>query len=92
VTPVLVTGGLSFRVVRAGLHHSCGIVTTGRVVCWGYNRFGQLGDGSRFDRAEPGDVLYGERFFEEEPDGSGEVNEAVAALLKGRLIPARPRS
>lgn len=92
LTPVPVTGGLSFRIVRAGLHHSCGIVTSGRVVCWGYNRFGQLGDGSRFDRSEPGDVLYGERFFEEEADDSNEVNEAVAALLKGRLIPARPRS
>jgi alpha-tubulin suppressor-like RCC1 family protein len=86
-TPVLVTGGESFGVVRAGLHHSCGVTEELRVLCWGYNRFGQLGDGSHFDRTEPDAVLYGEPFFEEQPVNSGEQNNAVAALLTGRLIP-----
>jgi alpha-tubulin suppressor-like RCC1 family protein len=62
-------------------------VAQGRVVCWGYNRFGQLGDGSRLDRPEPADVLYGDPFFYEGNVDNGEQNEAVAALLQGRLIP-----
>jgi hypothetical protein len=86
-TPVAVAGGHTFNVVRAGLHHGCGTVAQGRVVCWGYNRFGQLGDGSRLDRPEPADVLYGDPFFYEGNVDNGEQNQAVVALLQGRLIP-----
>lgn len=84
--PVLVEGGYSFGLIRSGLHHTCGaVVQEGRVVCWGYNRFGQLGDGSRLNRPEPVDVLRGQPFFLEEGDGQIEVNEAVAALLEGTI-------
>ena len=41
--PVLLPGGLRFRVITAGAHHTCGITTAGDAYCWGYNYFGQLG-------------------------------------------------
>jgi alpha-tubulin suppressor-like RCC1 family protein len=44
--PVAVTGGLAFRHLTTGRNHSCGVTTDNRVFCWGYNRYGQVGDGS----------------------------------------------
>jgi len=44
--PVAVIGGLTFRHVTAGHWHSCGVTTDNRVFCWGYNRWGQVGDNS----------------------------------------------
>jgi alpha-tubulin suppressor-like RCC1 family protein len=46
LTPVAVLGGLSFRQVSAGHGHTCGVTTTDRAFCWGWNGFGQLGDGT----------------------------------------------
>ena len=39
--------------VASGENHSCGIVGNGAVYCWGYNNFGQLGDGTLVSRAVP---------------------------------------
>lgn len=92
LVPAQVTGGLDFERISAGLHHTCGaVLEQGRVVCWGYNRFGQLGDGSRTDRAEPADVLRGDPFFAEEFGGENEIVETVAALLQGRIAPRSAR-
>lgn len=33
--------------------HTCAIESQGVTVCWGKNAFGELGDGSKVDRAEP---------------------------------------
>jgi alpha-tubulin suppressor-like RCC1 family protein len=44
--PVAVSGGLKFRHVSPGHQHVCGVTTDNRVFCWGYNRYGQVGDGS----------------------------------------------
>jgi len=43
--------------LSAGGFHSCGITTTGGVKCWGSNGSGQLGDGTRFRRMLPVDVV-----------------------------------
>jgi alpha-tubulin suppressor-like RCC1 family protein len=44
--PTPVSGGLLFSIVRESrFWHACGITTSGTTYCWGYNAFGQLGNG-----------------------------------------------
>lgn len=41
--PRRVVGRLEFRAISAGLRHTCGVTTAGRVVCWGSDEGGALG-------------------------------------------------
>ena len=52
VPPVIipVTGG---TIIASGLGHSCMTVVDGRVICWGLNNSGQVGDGSTINRHKP---------------------------------------
>jgi alpha-tubulin suppressor-like RCC1 family protein len=34
-----------------GIHHTCAVTTGSQAYCWGWNQYGQLGDGTTFDRA-----------------------------------------
>ncbi len=43
--PVAVKGLSGVTAVAAGGYDACGLLTTGRVECWGDNRYGALGDG-----------------------------------------------
>ena len=57
LTPVQVEGLIGDVVsIDAGAHHTCVIMTTGGVKCWGANDAGQLGDGSGANRMIPRDV------------------------------------
>jgi alpha-tubulin suppressor-like RCC1 family protein len=53
-TPVSVTSLSSgVAAVRTGGSHSCMLMTTGGVKCWGNNMYGQLGDGTTMARLTP---------------------------------------
>ncbi len=45
-----------FIALSAGALHTCGVTVSGRAYCWGWNRDGELGDGSKQDQGAPGTV------------------------------------
>ncbi len=54
LTPVAVSGlATGVTSVAAGSAHTCAVTSAGGVMCWGYNRFGPLGDGTTTGRLTP---------------------------------------
>jgi alpha-tubulin suppressor-like RCC1 family protein len=54
LAPTPVTGlGSAVAGIAAGWWHTCALTTGGRVLCWGYNGNGGLGDGTTTDRHSP---------------------------------------
>jgi alpha-tubulin suppressor-like RCC1 family protein len=53
MTPRRVLGGRIFETVVANFYRACGLMSDRVAYCWGMNNYGQLGDGTRQDRAEP---------------------------------------
>lgn len=46
-------GGATIASITVGGHHTCAILTTGTLWCWGYNMYGQIGDNTIIDKHLP---------------------------------------
>lgn len=63
-TPIAVHSDSTFAVITGtqGTPRSCAITPGATAYCWGYNLYGEVGDGSRVDRLVPTQVSGGIRF------------------------------
>jgi alpha-tubulin suppressor-like RCC1 family protein len=70
VLPTPVLGGRRFRQLDTGGFHTCGLTDPDRkLYCWGANRYGQLGDGTKTTRTRPV-AVFGGRVFRQVSGGS----------------------
>ncbi|MEV5571818.1 Ig-like domain repeat protein [Spirillospora sp. NPDC052269] len=51
--PVALPPGVTITQVSAGYYQSLALASNGQVLAWGYNEFGQLGDGTTTERLTP---------------------------------------
>lgn len=70
---------VKYTQISAGGGHTCAVVSTGQVHCWGDNNVGQLGNGSTVDSAIPVVV----RFISTATAVSAGGNSACAILANG---------
>ncbi len=72
----------SFVYITVGSTHTCAVTSLGLIYCWGYNYFGQLGDGTTQDRLKPVPVQGGALRFRRVTAGSyhtcGEATDGKA--------------
>ncbi|HEX2660379.1 MAG TPA: hypothetical protein VHU40_18995 [Polyangia bacterium] len=79
--PIVIPALAGVRDVSAGDSHTCALMNDGTVRCWGYNQYGQLGDGTTVGHQAPAPVagLVGVRQL-----ASGYM-DTCAILTDGRL-------
>jgi hypothetical protein len=56
--------GNKYIAVGAGYASSCGLTDLGKVYCWGYNHYGNLGDGTEIERHTPVAVMSALKFVQ----------------------------
>jgi alpha-tubulin suppressor-like RCC1 family protein len=62
LSPVPVSGGITFAFLTTGDYHTCGVATDGTAYCWGHGDSGQLGNGETSSSTVPVAVAGGLRF------------------------------
>jgi alpha-tubulin suppressor-like RCC1 family protein len=81
-----VAGGLAFSSVSTGNDgYSCGVAVSGAAYCWGYNQYGQLGDGTAVRKFVPTSVAGGLTFSavaaSTTPDGAHTCGTIVSGAV-----------
>lgn len=56
-TPHEIPGAFDAVAIDAGYQHTCAVMSDGGVKCWGYDRFGQVGNGTAGSPNVPNDVI-----------------------------------
>ncbi len=72
-----------FVTVSAGILHTCGVPTVGTAYCWGWNRDGEVGDGSHTDRTFPVRVSGGLHFMGSPRPSSHTVGDSISRASWG---------
>jgi len=55
--PIALQGSGRAKAISAGGSHTCALHTDGTIACWGYNLYGQLGDGGNANQFATHDVV-----------------------------------
>jgi alpha-tubulin suppressor-like RCC1 family protein len=64
-TTIFTVTGLSDAIaLSAGPAHTCALRANGNLSCWGFNQYGQVGDGTDSDKSVPTPVLGGAIFWQ----------------------------
>jgi alpha-tubulin suppressor-like RCC1 family protein len=83
LSPVAVVGNRQWRQISAGQLHTCGVTTFDVAFCWGWDQFGQLGDGAaKIERLSPSRVAGALRFRQVDAGGS----HTCAVTVDGRAF------
>jgi len=80
--PTLVSGGHTWASMsRPGSRHTCAVTTGGKSYCWGYNFWGQLGDGTTTEQNTPTLVSGGHAWASVDVSGSHSCGVTTAGKM-----------
>jgi alpha-tubulin suppressor-like RCC1 family protein len=82
--PVSLPAGTRVTAVSAGFGHNLALTSTGRVLAWGDNTFGQVGDGTTTNRSTPVPVSLPPGTWVTAIAGGG--NHSLALTSTGRVL------